>query len=127
MALDWSCGALAEGLRCYGDGEFFNAHEHWEEAWLGSKEPEKTFLQALIQIAAAFHHLQRGNLLGTRSLLAAAGKRLERYGPDFGGVAVEPLRKNLKAWLEVLETAECAPRIAFPAILCPPDAGSGAR
>ena len=119
MALDWSSGALAEGLRCYGDEEFFNAHEHWEEVWLACKEPEKTFLQALIQVAAAFHHLQRGNLLGTRSLLQAAARRLERFGPEFGGVALEPLRRSLSVWLEALETADHAPRISFPPIRRP--------
>ena len=46
MALDWSCGALAEGLRCYRNEEFFLAHEHWEAIWLHCEEPEKTFLQA---------------------------------------------------------------------------------
>lgn len=119
MALDWSSGALAEGLRCYGEHEFFNAHEHWEEVWLACEEPEKTFLQALIQIAAAFHHLQKGNLVGTRSLLDAARRRLERYGPEYGGVAVEPLRRSLVVWLEALSTADCAPRISFPSIRLP--------
>jgi uncharacterized protein len=116
MALDWGSRALAEGLRCYGNEEFFNAHEHWEEVWLACQEPEKTFLQALIQIAAAFHHLQRGNLAGTRSLLEAALRRLERYGPNYAGVAVEPLRSSLLEWLEALETADRPPRIAFPRI-----------
>lgn len=116
MALDWSSGALAEGLRCYGDELFFNAHEHWEEVWLACQEPEKTFLQALIQIAAAFHHLQRGNLTGTRSLLQAAARRLERYGPEYGGVILEPLRSSLTVWIEALETADQTPRLSFPAI-----------
>jgi predicted metal-dependent hydrolase len=79
MPLDWSCGALAEGLQCYKSGEFFLAHEHWEGVWLKCEEPEKTFLQALIQITAAFHHLQRKNLTGTASLLRAASRRLHNY------------------------------------------------
>ena len=59
MDLDWTHGRLAEGLRCYHAQEFFAAHEHWENEWLASQEPEKTFLQALIQVAAAFHHFRR--------------------------------------------------------------------
>jgi uncharacterized protein len=57
MTLDWTEGSLAEGLRWYDAGEFFAAHEAWESRWLESKEPEKTFLQGLIQVAAAFHAL----------------------------------------------------------------------
>ena len=75
MKFDWSEGALAEGLRLYDAGEFFTAHEAWESVWLGSPEPEKTFLQGLIQVTAAFHHLQRNNPLGAMLLLQAALKR----------------------------------------------------
>ena len=53
--LDWTQGDLFEGLRCFHSGAFFEAHEHWESVWLASQEPEKTFLQGLIQVAAAFH------------------------------------------------------------------------
>ncbi len=66
---DWSKGELHEGLACYQAKQFFEAHEHWEVVWLLSAEPEKTLLQAIIQVAASFHHLQRGNEKGARSLL----------------------------------------------------------
>ncbi|MGA8041663.1 MAG: DUF309 domain-containing protein, partial [Terracidiphilus sp.] len=48
--LDWTRGPLAEGLACYHLGEFFLAHEHWEAVWLTLRQPEKNFLQALIQV-----------------------------------------------------------------------------
>lgn len=114
--LDWSGGALAEGLRCYRDEEFFLAHEHWEGVWLEAREPEKTFLQALIQTTAAFHHLKRGNRRGTASLLRAALRRLAPYESSFGGVMVGPLRVEITGWLQALEADEASPRLAFPEI-----------
>ena len=116
MPLDWEQAELAEGLRCYRAQEFFLAHEHWEGVWLRSGEPEKTFLQALIQISAAFHHLQRGNVIGTASLLRAALGRLDKFPEVFGGVAVAELRQNLHDWLEALETAISQPSLPFPCI-----------
>jgi hypothetical protein len=113
---DWSGGELAEGLRCYRAEKFFLAHEHWEGVWLKEQEPEKSFLQALIQIAAAFHHLQRGNERGTASLLRAALLRLEPHAICFGGVMVGPLREEVMAWLRKLETDEVPSRLAFPEI-----------
>jgi hypothetical protein len=106
MSLDWTQGELAEGRACYRDEKFFLAHERWEAIWLVSEEPEKTFLQALIQITAAFHHLQRGNALGASSLLTAALRRLEPFPPVFEGVSVTPLRESINVWLGVLGTAE---------------------
>ncbi len=116
MTLDWSCGGLAEGLQCYRKEEFFEAHEHWEAVWLGCEEPEKTFLQALIQTTAAFHHLQRKNFIGAASLLTAALRRLDRFPAVYGGIEVEGLRENIRGWLQALE-GEGLPPLPFPLIL----------
>jgi predicted metal-dependent hydrolase len=92
------------GAACYCAGEFFEAHEHWEAVWLECPEPEKTFLQSLIQVSAAFHHLGRGNRAGARSLLTRALGRLDDYPDQFGGIGVAALRESLHAWIGALQT-----------------------
>ncbi|MBZ5614319.1 MAG: DUF309 domain-containing protein [Acidobacteriia bacterium] len=104
MPLDWTQGDLFEGLRCFHSGAFFEAHERWESVWLAAQEPEKTFLQGLIQVAASFHHFQRGNCAGTISLLRSALGRLDTYPEVFGGMVVAPFRVAIRSWLEALET-----------------------
>jgi uncharacterized protein len=116
MKFDWSEGALAEGLRLYEAGEFFTAHEAWESVWLGSPEPEKTFLQGLIQVTAAFHHLQRNNPLGTMLLLQAALRRLDGYPPGFGGISVTLLCHDIRERLRMLEAGEPASQLLSPRI-----------
>ncbi|HVU47825.1 MAG TPA: DUF309 domain-containing protein [Terracidiphilus sp.] len=116
MSLNWNDGALAEGLRCYESGKYFEAHEHWEGVWLKCLEPEKTFLQALIQVTAAFHHLERGNRAGTASLLRASLGRLEKFPLAYGDVDVEQLRASIRAWLAALNSADEPPRILLPRI-----------
>lgn len=117
MLWDWQTGALAEGLRCYRAGEFFEAHEHWESVWLSSREPDKMFLQALIQVTAAFHHLRRGNRVGAASLLSGALRRLESYPADYGGLNVETLRENLQAWRDAIAAGQPERLVAVPVIL----------
>lgn len=117
MPLDWNSGALAEGLHCYRTGQFFAAHEHWESVWLACAEPEKTFLQALIQVTAAFHHLSRGNTIGAASLLAAAQRRLQPYPSDYAGLALDPLRASLSAWRQALDHGEASPSLPIPVVL----------
>ncbi len=95
MSQYWTKGDLHDGLCCFHSGAFFEAHEHWESVWLAAQEPEKTFLQGLIQVAAAFHHFQRGNHAGTISLLRSALRRLDAYPEAFTGVAVAPLRATV--------------------------------
>jgi uncharacterized protein len=103
MKFDWTEGPLAEGLRLYHAGEFFAAHEAWESVWLRAQEPQKKFLQGLIQVTAAFHHLQRHNPQGTALLLQAALGRFEGYPACFEGVSVALLCSDIREWLEALQ------------------------
>jgi len=117
VSLDWRSGALGEGVRCYRSEQFWLAHEQWESVWLHLDEPEKTFLQSLIQIAAAFHHLQAGNTRGTVSLLRRSLRRLESYPSEFGGVNLTQLRIEAGAWLLALENGTRPQPASFPEIL----------
>lgn len=103
MTFDWTSGKLAEGRRHYDAGQFFAAHEAWESVWLEASGAEKRFLQALIQVAAAFHHYQRSNAKGTALLLRAALSRLESCPTRFGGISVSLLRDDIRQCLQVLE------------------------
>lgn len=116
MSQDWNSGPLAEGLRCYCAGEYFEAHEHWESVWLQCEEPEKTFLQSLIQITAAFHHLERNNLKGAASLLRGALRRLEGFPECYGGVDVEAVRASACEWVQALDREEPLPQLPLPRI-----------
>ncbi len=116
MVLDWNDGSLAEGLRLYDAGEFFRAHEAWESVWLMAPEPEKTFLQGLIQVTAALHHWQSQNRLGTLLLLQAALQRLDRYPPSFGGISVTLLRDDIGERLRALEAATPPSGLVSPRI-----------
>jgi hypothetical protein len=116
MELNWSSGQLAEGLRCYRAEEFFLAHEHWEGVWLNSEEPEKTFLQSLIQIAAALHHLQHGNRQGAESLLRRAQRKIDPIALFCGGIMLGPIRDDIEDWLGALEIPKGPLPSSFPRI-----------
>jgi len=103
MDLDWTQPDLAEGLRLYETGKFFEAHEHWEDVWRLSPQPQKTFLQSLIQVAGAFHHLQRNNPKGATGLMRSALRRLEPCPDHFAGISVTALRQEIRLWLRALE------------------------
>ena len=90
------------GVAHFNASEFFEAHEVWEELWLKAAEPERTFLQGIIQIAAAFHHYQRGNSRGAKSLLAAGVAKLEQFPPTHRGVDLARLRDEASVWVESL-------------------------
>jgi predicted metal-dependent hydrolase len=66
------------GVALFNDGKFFECHEVWETIWLKADGDEREFLHAMIQVAAALVHLQRGNSKGARSVSVRAIGKLEK-------------------------------------------------
>jgi len=67
------------GIDLYNAGEFHAAHDAWEERWMGPVDAnEKIFLQAMIQSAVAFHHLQIGRPGAARQMYLAAKEKFAR-------------------------------------------------
>src|SRR5687767_13119770 len=88
---------LAFGVALYNAGEFWHAHEAWEQVWMDAPNAERGFYQGLIQVAAAFVHLMRDEYPGTVSLLREGTAKLERYGVEHKGVEVGRLVEEARA------------------------------
>jgi predicted metal-dependent hydrolase len=97
------------GLELFNQGEFFAAHEVLEDVWRAAPQPEKRFLQGLIQIAVGLHHHSRGNVTGAKSLLARGAKNLGRYPERFAGVDVAALLEAVARWEKALARGEAVP------------------
>ncbi len=111
-----------EGLRLFNQHSFFEAHEVLEDVWRAAAEPERKFLQGLIQVAVALHHHSRGNLAGCRSLLDRARRNLGTYPAEYGGVDLDGLRQSVDLWREALHQGCATP--AFPKLRMAQDADS---
>ena len=81
--------AIEEGVALFNTHKFWEAHEAWEKIWLASSGDEKLFLQGLIQLAAAYHHLQRGTYRGGIRLFAAAFAKLEAFPESYAEIERE--------------------------------------
>ena len=75
--------ALAAGLAAYDRGDYFEAHELLEPAWMGTDDlAERALLQGLIKLSAAYVHSVRGNPAGIARNLEGARNRLEEAHED---------------------------------------------
>ena len=108
--------AFRQGLEEFNAERFFEAHEAWEQVWLASAGTEKRFLQGIIQIAAAFHHYQRGNRRGACSLLKAGLRRLRDLPADQGGIALGRLCLAAGEWVTALHGDQDPGRARLPKI-----------
>jgi predicted metal-dependent hydrolase len=89
--------SLIEGVDLFNARRFWHAHEAWERIWLVAEGDERLFLQGLIQLAAAYHHVHRGTYAGGLRLFDAALEKLSRF-PD-GYLGIDRARAALEASL----------------------------
>jgi predicted metal-dependent hydrolase len=90
LTLEQRRHAFEAGLAAYARGDFFEAHEELEPAWMGTDDlAERALHQGLIKVAAGYVHLVRGNpaglernLQGARGHLALAGPAAAAWGVD---------------------------------------------
>jgi len=74
-------GARA-GARLFDDGEWWHAHEAWEEAWKAAADPASGYLKGLVQLAAAGYHTERSNWGAVANVAAKARRSLLAHQPE---------------------------------------------
>jgi predicted metal-dependent hydrolase len=99
------------GIELFNRAEFFDAHEVLEDVWREAPEPQRKFLQGLIQIAVALHHHSKGNMVGARSLLKRAAGNLSGYQENFGGIALPDLLGSISEWEAALTKGTPPPEL----------------
>jgi len=70
---------LTLGAARFNEGDFFTAHEIWEEVWLESVGAEKDLLQSLVRIAAGYAKVESGIRGGALKLLSRGLDGLQNW------------------------------------------------
>jgi hypothetical protein len=92
--------ALADAAALFDVALHFEVHELLEPFWVRAREPAKTALQGLIQVAVGFHHLASGNLSGALALLEEGSAKLRGQGlPD---IDLDPFAREVRRTLALL-------------------------
>ena len=99
--------------------EFYEAHDVLEALWLPERKgPNNDFYKALIQLAGAFVHLQKGRVQPANALFKLSKSYLEKYPATHEGLNLSTVLQMIDEWLARLETSNVAPvqgetRISF--------------
>ncbi len=104
------------GVELFNRGEFFDAHEVWEDLWHECAGPDRRFYQALIQAAVAAYHWGRGNAAGASRLYASGRRYMQPYRPVYQGLAVDEFWDAMSAHLAGALGDPGAPPASAPTI-----------
>jgi len=91
---------LQDGIIFFNLGQYFEAHEAWEDLWRKTQGPLRFFYQGLVQAAVGLHHLNKGNLNGSMAQLRKSISKLEQYPDRFCRIDNRKLIIELRTVLE---------------------------
>jgi len=84
------------GLAEYEKGDYFEAHEAWEDLWSDYYFDDRIFVQGLIQLAVSFVHLGNGNMIGAKNLLKKSQNKFFDYKGIHRGINVDDLKSSME-------------------------------
>ena len=91
---------MAAGRDAFNRGDFYEAHELWEEVWNVIDDPERRWVQGLIQVATGLHKLERGRDDVCATLLRKALGKLAGAPALLDGVGVAAAQRGAERVLE---------------------------
>jgi ribulose-phosphate 3-epimerase len=106
---------LARGVDLFNEGQYWEAHEAWEGAWMPHRhEPEGDFYKGLVQVAAGFYHYHRRNRNGALIKWRDGADYLRPFAPARDGIQLEPLIERVDAYRSQVESADDWPELEAP-------------
>jgi predicted metal-dependent hydrolase len=95
----------ARGIELLNAGEYFEAHEALEHAWMEAGELEGYLYRALLQVAVAYLQVQRGNYRGAVKMMLRLKQWLEPLPGACRGVDLGKLKAQVQEFWAALEAA----------------------
>ena len=110
MTTPHNSGEFIRGLDLFNRAHFFDAHEVLEDVWraLPRDRPLRRHMQGMVQLAVAFHHESKGNLVGAGSVLERAMRNISGADSSFPDLDLDRLRAALEIWQRYLDHPESA-------------------
>lgn len=108
------------GVVLFNRGDYFEAHEAWEDLWTESSGDARKFVQGLIQAAVGLCHFINGNLRGAGKLYRTSRAYMEGLSSPFYGLDLDRFWKQMATCFhEVIQTPDPDKSITCNAELLP--------
>jgi ribosomal protein L37E len=85
---------VLEGISAFNAGNYFEAHDLLEEAWMAEAGDIRDLYRGILQIAVCYFHITRQNYEGAQKMYARSLKWLTKWQPNCRGVRVTELLRD---------------------------------
>jgi len=86
---------ILEGIKLFNDGNYFEAHDYFEELWMNSTGSYSEFYKALVQISVGSFHLISKNLNGALNQYFKGVEKLQKFPNNFENIRLLQFRQDI--------------------------------
>ncbi len=93
---------ISDGIKLFNNGDYFEAHDFFEDIWVQVHDESRLFYQGLIQVAVGCYHLVCGNYKGSFNQFSKATEKLKKYDDCYHDVDLKKLLTETNNLIQVL-------------------------
>ena len=86
-----------KGIQLFNAGHYFEAHEELENAWRQETRPVRELYRGVLQVAVAYYHISRGNLVGAQKMFKRSKRWLAPFPDVCQGIHVGQVQRDAAA------------------------------
>jgi predicted metal-dependent hydrolase len=86
-----------KGIQLFNKGDYFSAHEMFENAWMDDQTTGRDLYRGLLQVSVAYYQVKSGNFKGTIKMFQRCRQWLNPLPDICRGVDIAQFRKNAYA------------------------------
>lgn len=83
-----------KGIEAFNQGDYFDSHEHLEDAWNEDTGPARDMYKAVLQVAVAYLQIERGNYAGAVKMFLRARQWLDPLPDSCRGIDIGRLKQD---------------------------------
>jgi hypothetical protein len=85
---------VIRGITLFDAGDYFEAHEAFENAWREEPGPIRDLYRGILQVAVGYYHILRGNYVGARKMIQRSRRWLAPFPDEIAGIDLRQFRAD---------------------------------
>lgn len=101
--MDFISQEAEKGRKLFNQGEYYEAHEHFEAAWRQMRDPSREFYRALLQVSGGYYRLTQERPKAAKKFFTHALGWLREFPSPFLGINTAEIKLQLQKMINAIE------------------------
>lgn len=97
---------VIEGMQAFNQGNYYAAHEHFEDAWRDTDDDTREFYRALLHISGGFFRLTQNRPGAARKFFSRALHWLDAFPSPYLGLDTSEIKLNIHMLIDSIDNGQ---------------------